>query len=160
MTRSSAVADRHDGYSRACIASRSKKNVRASRPKSNLGNYRLQLPKLPFGQFCTYKLHKSVSVFLRRKYPTSHMRRGSQKRIYRLEIYVRYSQCSYLSVICYIITFMLRSLTAIDNQLCCRKEAARCFVSVSSYSFNGAKRRAQCVIVSYIGYRFITAYSA
>ena len=52
----------------------------------------------------------------------------------------------------------LRNSVHDNKKLCCRKEAARdasCFTVVS---FNSTKRRAESFIVSYMGYRFITAY--
>jgi len=45
-------------------------------------------------------------------------------------------------------------------KLCCRKEAARCFVSVSSLLQQyKTSSRVYSFIVSYVGYRFITACS-
>ena len=41
------------------------------------------------------------------------------------------------------------------KKFCCRQEATRCFVSVSSYSFNIPT--AQFFITSYCGFRFTSA---
>ena len=43
-----------------------------------------------------------------------------------------------------------------NKKLCCRKEAARCFVSV--YIFD-TKRRAQSFVISCFGFRYTTAYN-
>ena len=43
------------------------------------------------------------------------------------------------------------------SELCYRKEAARCFVSVSSYSFSSTVPQAQFFIISYFGFGFTSA---